>query len=231
MNSPRKKAPKSRIRLWGNPDEGQVTVRDLKLDAIFREAALAFRWNGYHGTSLDDIARQLGVAKATLYYYFSNKQELFFHCHIAAADQAIASVSTDAGADGLERFRLSMQRYTASIIGSESYSVVILEERSLSEEQLQKVIGKRDEFERRLQEIIVAGQKDGSIIPCSPKFAVFAALGATNWITKWYRPGGSWSVEDIAEAMALFIVRGLSTHPERLGTGNHILAGEIADLF
>lgn len=231
MNPSSKKTPRSRIRLWGDAGEGQVTVRDLKLDAIFREAARAFRWKGYHGTSLDEVARQLGVAKATLYYYFSNKQELFFHCHIAAADQAIASISSESGANGLERFRLSMKRYTASIIGPESYSVVILEERSLSEKQLQKVIGKRDEFERRLQEIIVAGQDDGSIVPCSPKFAVFAALGASNWVTKWYRPEGPWPVDEIAEAMGLFIARGLAARPEELASGNPLLAARFDTLF
>ncbi|MFA7437668.1 TetR/AcrR family transcriptional regulator [Castellaniella sp.] len=227
MKTPKKKSVKSTIRLWGDAGEGQVTVRDLKLDAIFREAARSFRWKGYHGTSLDDVAKSLGVAKATLYYYFSNKQELFFHCHIAAADQAISSVSSESGANGLERFRLSMQRYTASIIGPDSYSVVILEERSLSEKQLQKVIDKRDEFERLLQEIIVLGQRDGSIIPCSPKFAVFTALGASNWVTKWYRPEGAWSVQEVAEAMALFIARGLASRPESIKTDALALADRI----
>ena len=70
------------------PDLG--AQRELRLDALYRVAAAAFRRNGYHGTSLVDIARELGVSKPTLYYYVANKQDLLFQCHLVAADQAIA---------------------------------------------------------------------------------------------------------------------------------------------
>ncbi|MGE4368409.1 MAG: TetR/AcrR family transcriptional regulator [Burkholderiaceae bacterium] len=197
------------------------------MDAIYREAASSFRRDGYHGTSLESVAHRLGVGKATLYYYFSNKQELLFQCHMVAADQAIASVNQDETLSGIERLRISMRDYTASIIGPESYSVVILEERSLSEEQLRTVIEKRDEFERRLQAIVRAGQADGSIVSCEPKFAVFAMLGAANWVTKWYRPEGAWDIQAIAEAMSHFIIRGLSKKPADSIRGNPLFLNEI----
>lgn len=210
---PIKKPIKAKKRPWAGAAP-RLNVRDLKLDAIYREAAACFRHNGYHGTSLEVVAQRLGVGKATLYHYFSNKQELLFQCHIVAADQAIAAVSDDTNISGLERLRLSMKRYTESIIGPESYSVVILEERSLAADQLKIVIEKRDEFERRLQAVVLAGQADGSIVACDPKFAVFAALGAANWVTKWYRSNGRWTISEVADAMSHFIVRGLSTSAE-----------------
>ncbi|MDS1139585.1 TetR/AcrR family transcriptional regulator [Pusillimonas sp. SM2304] len=204
-----KKPTKTKKRPWAGAAP-RLNVRDLKLDAIYREAAACFRHNGYHGTSLEVVAQRLGVGKATLYHYFSNKQELLFQCHMVAADQAIAAVSDDTDISGLERLRLSMKRYTESIIGPESYSVVILEERSLAPDQLKLVIEKRDEFERRLQAVVLVGQADGTILPCDPKFAVFAALGAANWVTKWYRSNGSWTIGQVADAMSHFIVRGLA---------------------
>lgn len=226
----RKKPAKQKIAPWKGAVPGQLSVRDLKVDALYRAAASFFRRNGYHGTSLEDVATQLGVGKATLYYYFANKQELLFQCHLAAADQAIALVSRDEGVRGLERFRRSMGHYVAAIIGPESYSVVILEERSLSKAQLQIVIEKRDEFERLLQRIVKDGQADGSIVSCDAKFAVFAALGAANWVTKWYRPEGAWTVRDVSDAMAHFIVRGLAVRPEELTGGNPIfLDGSMAN--
>ena len=44
---------------------------------IIEAAERAFSTTGYHHTSMDDIARDAGVAKGTLYYNFPNKAELF----------------------------------------------------------------------------------------------------------------------------------------------------------
>ena len=61
-------------------------LRSIKQSALYHAAAQAFLKNGYHGTTLDDIAAALGVKKATLYYYVRNKQELLVQCHMAASD-------------------------------------------------------------------------------------------------------------------------------------------------
>jgi len=192
-----------------NPEQ----QRNLKLEVLYQVAAAAFRRNGYHGTSLVDIAETLGVSKATLYYYVKNKQDLLFQCHLAAADQALATICADPLLNGLEQLQRSIAAYITSIIGEDSFSVVILEERSLSDEQLRVVIEKRDVFERRLQDVVRTGLTDGSILRCDPKFAVFSALGAANWVTKWYRPEGAWTIAEIAEASASLLCRGLAAGP------------------
>jgi TetR/AcrR family transcriptional regulator len=198
---------------WKKAVPNAQQQRDLKRDILYREAAAAFRRNGYHGTSLTDVADQLGVSKATLYNYAENKQDLFFQCHLAAAQQAIDSICRDQTLTGLERLRRSISDYIASIIGPESLSVVILEERSLSEDELRQVIEKRDEFERELRSVVAAGIADGTINRCDPKFAVFCITGAANWVTKWYRPDGPWTIEDVARGAADLLIGGLGRDP------------------
>ena len=194
---------------WKKAFPNAQEQRELKRDILYREAASAFRRNGYHGTSLVDVADQLGVSKATLYNYAENKQDLFFQCHLAAAQQAIDSVCDDPTLTGLDRLRRSITDYVASIIGPDSLSVVILEERSLSQDQLQQVIAKRDEFERKLRSVVATGIADGTINKCDPKFAVFCITGAANWVTKWYRPDGPWTVADVARGTADLLTCGL----------------------
>lgn len=205
-----------------NPEQ----QRNLKLEVLYQVSAAAFRRNGYHGTSLVDIAETLGVSKATLYYYVKNKQDLLFQCHLAAADQALATICTDPSLNGLEQLRLSLVAYIISIIGNDSFSVVILEERSLSDDQLRVVIEKRDAFERRLQDVVRTGVADGSILRCDPKFAVFSVLGAANWVTKWYRPGGAWTIGEIAEASASLLCRGLAAGPVQGYPGNRLYGNQ-----
>jgi AcrR family transcriptional regulator len=51
--------------------------RDDRRDAIVAIAKQVFAANGYAGTSMSNIAAQVGGSKATLYSYFKSKEELF----------------------------------------------------------------------------------------------------------------------------------------------------------
>jgi AcrR family transcriptional regulator len=195
---------------WNNAVASATELKKLREDALYREAAKAFRRNGYHGTALEDIAEGLGISKPTLYHYVKNKRDLLYQCHLAAAEQALSTICPDKSLNGLERLRRTISRYVQSMIGEDSYSVVILEEKSLSPTQLTKVIHERDKFEGALVEMILKGQAEGLINPGEPRFAVFNVLGAVNWVTKWYRPGGPWSVEEVGEGIAGFVCRGLA---------------------
>ena len=44
---------------------------------IFEAAIKVFSENGYNGATMDDIAVKAGVAKGTLYYHFTSKEEIF----------------------------------------------------------------------------------------------------------------------------------------------------------
>src|SRR3990172_9417701 len=71
------------------PAAGAPAVRSSRVRAKHRrrrgeilEAALrAFRDQGYHATTLDDIAAQLGVRKTALYHYFPDKEAILYACH------------------------------------------------------------------------------------------------------------------------------------------------------
>jgi len=51
--------------------------REHTIQMILEAAADTFGANGYHGTSMEDVARATGCATATLYGYFKSKEELF----------------------------------------------------------------------------------------------------------------------------------------------------------
>ena len=53
---------------------------------ILRSAAAAFRRRGYHGASVDEIARALHMTKGNLYYYFESKEEILYFCHDYSLD-------------------------------------------------------------------------------------------------------------------------------------------------
>ncbi|MFN7133239.1 MAG: TetR/AcrR family transcriptional regulator [Myxococcales bacterium] len=57
---------------------------------LLRAATRLFQKNGYRKTSVDDVAREAGVAKGTVYVHFKNKSELLFHAIAEEKKQLVA---------------------------------------------------------------------------------------------------------------------------------------------
>ncbi len=205
-------------RNWGDALPTLSEAADLKRASIVRVAAQCFNRAGFHGTSMDDIAGRLGVTKAAMYRYVSNKHELLFESFNLAMDSSFASLDrADAtGRNGLEKLRIAMGGYLADLIGLLGHPVVLLEENALLPSQSRAIIRRRDEAEGRYRGLIEEGIRDGSITPCNPKLAVFALLGAMNWVPKWYRPDGEWSAEQIVDSLVELVTRGIAARPAKL---------------
>jgi TetR/AcrR family transcriptional regulator len=200
---------------WKNAVPSRDTQHELKREALLREAAAAFNRRGFHATSLDDIARNLGVTKPALYYYFENKHSLLHACFERAMEAAFSSLARAKreGGSGREKLRLTIQFYIEEMIDRLSCCVVLMEENALLPKDHAEQIRQRDKFERALRDLVREGVADGSIVPCDPKLVVFAMLGALNWIPKWFRHDGDWSSAQIAAAMAELMERSLSSGP------------------
>jgi AcrR family transcriptional regulator len=52
--------------------------RKQAMNTIMESASRLFFESGYQESSMDDIAREIGVTKGTLYLYFKNKEELLY---------------------------------------------------------------------------------------------------------------------------------------------------------
>jgi AcrR family transcriptional regulator len=65
--------------------------RDEKRDAILVGAHTQFRIYGYRKTSMEDIARELGISRASLYSYFENKDEIFRSVSVRLHEEALAA--------------------------------------------------------------------------------------------------------------------------------------------
>ena len=186
---------------------------DRKREVLLREAAASFNRRGYHGTSLTEIAKKLGVTKAALYTYVPSKEELLYYCHDAAMDSAIESLhkAQASAGSGLERLTLTLRHYLEMMLGQEGGYVVLLEENAMKPAHVRAIVKRRDQFEQGLREFVVEGIADGSIVRCNPKLAVFMMMGALNWGRKWYRPNGGWTGTQIAFALTEMLERSLSS--------------------
>lgn len=203
------------MSVWKNAVLDASAQFDRKREVLLREAAASFNRRGYHGTSLAEIAKKLGVTKAALYTYVPSKEELLYYCHDSAMDTAIESLNKAraSGGNGLQMLSATLLNYLEMMLGQEGGYVVLLEENAMKPVHVRAIVKKRDLFEHGLRDIVSAGIADGSIVPCNPKLAVFMAMGALNWSRKWYRPSGDWSGPQIAMALTEVLERSLSSAP------------------
>lgn len=202
------------VAAWGNALPSLSQSADLRRRSIVHEAAQSFNRAGFHGTSMDDIARRLGVTKAALYRYVTSKHDLLFASFNMAMDSSFANLDRGEreGANGLEKLRIALRGYLADLIGKLGHPVVLLEESALLPDQSRAIIKRRDEAEERFRGLITQGIEDGSVAPCNPKLAVFALFGAINWVPKWYRSDGELSATQVADSLVDLITTGIAAH-------------------
>lgn len=65
-----------------------------KKDLILHAGSECFARYGFDKTTLDDIGRRAGLNKASLYYYFNNKEEIFAAVFLSDAQAFVADLKT-----------------------------------------------------------------------------------------------------------------------------------------
>jgi len=68
---------------------------DYERQRIIGFAAKAFFHGSYEATTLDDIAREMGVTKGHIYYYFSSKPEILFTVCAQTIDELLQVMQTE----------------------------------------------------------------------------------------------------------------------------------------
>jgi TetR/AcrR family transcriptional regulator len=185
-----------------------------KRDAVVRQAAIAFSENGFHGTSLDDIAKTLRVTKAALYHYVSGKQEILYECHKIAldlGDQALARIY-NLESTGREKIASFLLIYIEMLAGELGSCAVLTDLSAMTDQDRAHILQRRDQFDRTFRKLISEGVEDGSIAPCDPRLVGFLIMGAVNWIPRWYKPGGERTPKEIADQFVQTILNGLAPH-------------------
>jgi AcrR family transcriptional regulator len=184
---------------------------EVKREAVIRAAARAFNERGYHNTSLDDIAADLGVTKPTVYYYVANKEQLLFECFLAGLTPIRGAFRDAERLAGTARDRLIavIRGYAAAIASEYGWCMVRAHDQDLGPEMRRQINALKSEIDQCIRRLLRAGMDDGSIAPCDPKITAFAMAGALNWIAHWYRADQAMSAAEVADAFAGFFEHGL----------------------
>ncbi len=185
--------------------------RERRRAEILHAALRAFRSKGYYATTLDDIAVLLGVRKTALYHYFPDKEAILYACHKEGLEE-VEGIIADArrrSPKHAEQLAHAIREHVRVMTDTLEGSSLAFEVSALSARHQAEVIGRRDRYELALRDIVRRGIHAGEFRALDPKLAVFAILGAINWIARWYSPQGTVQQPVLGAQFADHLVRGL----------------------
>lgn len=200
------------------PRPGRSPVNEKKYAEIVEVAGGLFASKGFDGTSLTDIAVEVGVLKGSLYHYITSKEQLLAEVvRIGQLGQSENLVMCERFAgrplEQLVAFAYGHIRLNATPERLERGIVFLRDGEKLSPPQRQGFVEKRDEYEHYLRTVVVQGQEQGLIDPqAHPRLCVFAILGVINSFSRWYDPHGPSTPNEIGREFAGFALAAVRKH-------------------
>jgi AcrR family transcriptional regulator len=181
-------------------------------EAILEAAVALFGKRGYAGTTMRDIAGEVGVLPGSLYAHISSKETLLDEI-VELGIESFLAIETnlpDEGS-GADKMRAAIKAHVAVAAVHPGRSLVVFHQwRFLTEPNLTRALNKRRRYQQLFVRLIDEGTADGSFAPnLDTKIAVFTILGALNWIPEWYSPRGHYGPAEIGERIADQLLRGL----------------------
>ncbi|PJJ48200.1 AcrR family transcriptional regulator [Mumia flava] len=176
------------------------TFEPVPLTPILAGALEAFYEHGYHGTTVRDIARRVGVTVPALYYHHPSKEALFVTLLLLGtddvADRAEAAVA-DAD-DAVQALSNLTEVVVLHMTTRHKLAALDLEARYLGQESRARYAAPRRRIDALVDRVVADGVESGQFHPTDVHEAARALLGMWQSIARWFRDDGTLSGEEIA---------------------------------
>ena len=159
---------------------------------LTRQAARLFAEKGYHGTSIGDLAKSMGVQKGSLYAHISSKQDLLYETMLQGARAFHAGLDEiPEELPATEKIRLALRSHLRVVADQLDVATVFVQEwRYLEGERRDEIVAERRRYEDRFRGLFREGRDLGELrSDLDEATAALLALSAANWAYTWLQPG------------------------------------------
>lgn len=182
-------------------------------------AIKVFHRQGFAGASLSAVAKELGIDRASLYYYFSSKDELFDAITTAVLEENAALARRIADSPIAPRRKLHELISAMMISYGKNYPLLYIYIR----EDLRQVSPERSEWSAHMRalnrqiesafvEIVEQGFEDRSLRRIgSSRLVAYGILGMLNWSHRWFRLGQAEPANEVGRVFADMVLAGLES--------------------
>jgi AcrR family transcriptional regulator len=184
---------------------------------VVAASAELFDRSGFSSVTMEDIAAEIGVAKASLYHYFTSKDDILVSIHEEFIDLLHERHRERLQIGfGPEQLLLEIMADILELMETHHGHVRVFFEhhRELPVEARRRIRVKREDYETAVTEIIRRGVNEQVFRPCDPHLAALAVFGMCNWAYQWLRPNGDLRPRQIAYQFYGYLIQGLG-NPQR----------------
>ena len=191
-------------------------LEPMELTPILSAALDAFYETGFHGTSVREIARRVGVTVPALYYHHENKEGLLIALlELSTSDVMTRAYAADAdgGDDPVQRLSNAIEAIVLRMTNRPRLAALEGEVRYLSPENRQRYRAVRKEIEKLVFEIVEDGTRRGAFDVEDPAETTRALLGMCQSNPRWYHREGSLSPEEVARKYVAIALKTVGATP------------------
>ena len=181
-------------------------------------AASQFKQKGYKSTKLAEIGHKAGLDRATVYYYFSSKEEIFRECLRSGVESNIKEcvrIFERSQVSPVERLREIIEQLMRVYDENFPNMYVYIQEdmESIASDKsiwASEIINHTKLFEQIIIKLLTEAINIGELRSDLPiVIAANAIFGMLNWTHRWYVPGEKHDPREIADTFSRIFLEGM----------------------
>jgi AcrR family transcriptional regulator len=200
------------------PTTKSASRHEMVMDQLMEAAERLFARQGVAGTSLQQLAEEIGLTRTGIYHYVRGKDEMLealvrgFTLDTAENLEELAAAGDRPAIERLSEGVFNMARKVAE--HPQRFRLLLTSEGAFPESLAKQYRRARRRTLAALTDLVSQAISEGSCRPVDAQLAAFSLLGTCNWIAFWYpraEGAGALTPEDVARKLADIALGGLIT--------------------
>jgi AcrR family transcriptional regulator len=187
-------------------------------DKILQAAADAFLRKGYDGTSIDDIADEMGATKGRVYHYYRSKHAVYMDVRLTGLELLVGLLreAHESAAEPADRVHNMIVAQVEAVRNHRSLMWVVINGHFVDVEMLHtsellhaadQIVAIRQEIEALFRDAITEGVRQGSLREVDPNIVAKSCLAVGQMAVLWIQHEKS--AANVGESIADLILSGL----------------------
>ena len=182
---------------------------------VIATARRLFAQKGFHGTSMRDLGKELGLLGSSLYSHVGSKDELLVDVvrEASVQFQSLADEVAAMAAPAPERLARLVEGHLEILIKDPDQARTFLDEtRFLPDDDRVDAVALMDRYQAVFRDVVEAGQREGVFrVDLDVSLAANLTLSLLNGTSRWYSEDGGLSVPELAVEIQELLTRGVQS--------------------
>lgn len=181
-------------------------------EEVIRICVDVFNDHGYDATSMDALAKRLGLTKSAIYHHVSSKEEILRIALDRALDalEEVFEAGEELDADARERLEFVVRQTVFALAEHLPYVTLLLHLRGNSPVEM-AALEKRRALTGRLAALVSAAQQAGQVRQGTDARTLARLIfGMVNSLAVWYDPARGKDLDSLADEVVTMTFRGIS---------------------